>query len=506
MSACLAQGGAVPANQSVPAVENAAPARASTSAHRPLLLPVSEPPVVPAPAPAETPSAEPAPVWTPELLALRAAAQRKVLGGALVEDELGRPVEPAVENQTEPVPPAPNGNALGRFVAVENEAALALFHERLEQLVAGRDDDGKLRILAYGASHTQGDFYTGYLRYYLQSRFGNGGPGFVHMVELNPYYRPLDTQVESSGFRVRHAQRQDAPPEGGRYGLLGAAGVAYSKTAFARIAPRRPREPESANTRYELWFEGQPGGGDLQLLVDDRPPITLSSAQAKPRGRYYSFIEPEGWHQLEVRPLGNGNVRLYGMVVERDERGIVIDTLGINGTRAANMLRWDAQLLTEHVSRRKPDLILLAYGTNEAVDINQPIAQYRANLARVIELLRRSAPQAACLLVGPGDFPKEVNGTWVERPRLLELIAVQRELAAEMGCGFWDGYEAMGGAGSMHRWVVARPRMGSPDHIHLTARGYVKMGLGLGDAIMRAYDAARLAADEPTALTSPRSR
>ena len=489
----------MPASQGVAVMNSAVPRSNSQPESTPLVLGVNEPSLPPTEAPAAASHTEVAPVLTPALLKLRAAAQRKVLGGALIEDDLGNPIEPEIDSASHsdrPIAPAPNGNALGRFVPVENESALAPFHERLEQLASGRDSDGKVRILAYGASHTQGDYYTGYLRYYLQSRFGNGGPGFVQLVELNPYYKPLDIHVESSGFRVRHAQRKDAPLHDGRYGLLGAAGVAHSKTAFARISPRRPNDSASTASRYELLYEGQPGGGELQLLVDQRPPITLPTAQTPARGLYYTFSEPDGWHQIEIRPSGNGSVRLYGLVVERDEPGIVIDTLGINGTRAANMLRWDARLWSEHVARRKPDLILLAYGTNEAVDTGQPIAQYRADLKRVIELLRANAPEAACLLVGPGDFPKEVNGNWIERPRLLELIDVQRELAPEMGCGFWDGYEAMGGSGSMHRWVVARPRMGSPDHIHLTARGYVKMGLGLGDALMRAYDAARVVSGE----------
>lgn len=41
----------------------------------------------------------------------------------------------------------------------------------------------------------------------------------------------------------------------------------------------------------------------------------------------------------------------------------------------------------------------------------------------------------------------------------------------------------------MDEWVRANPRLGAPDHIHLSQRGYVRMGLVLGDALMRAHDA-----------------
>ena len=82
------------------------------------------------------------------------------------------------------------------------------------------------------------------------------------------------------------------------------------------------------------------------------------------------------------------------------------------------------------------------------------------------------------------------------RPRLLEIIREQRRLAPQFGCGFWDAYAFMGGEGSMALWVGANPRLGAPDHIHLSSRGYVRMGLVLGDALMRPFDARHVPATE----------
>ena len=142
--------------------------------------------------------------------------------------------------------------------------------------------------------------------------------------------------------------------------------------------------------------------------------------------------------------------------------------------------------------RRAPDLVLLAYGTNETTDRGQPIRAYAEELSQVLARLRHALPDASCVLVGPGDFPKEEEGSWSTRPRLLEIIREQRRLAPQFGCGFWDAYAFMGGEGSMAEWVRANPRLGAPDHIHLSQRGYVRMGLVIGDALLRAYDAQRL--------------
>ena len=57
-----------------------------------------------------------------------------------------------------------------------------------------------------------------------------------------------------------------------------------------------------------------------------------------------------------------------------------------------------------------------------------------------------------------------------------------------MGCGFWDALAFMGGAGSMHVWATSQPPMAKKDHIHLTRRGYVRMGMALTDALMASFE------------------
>jgi lysophospholipase L1-like esterase len=181
-------------------------------------------------------------------------------------------------------------------------------------------------------------------------------------------------------------------------------------------------------------------------------------------------------------------VRLFGMTIERDAPGVVVDTLGIGGTRAANLLQWDERTWGDNVRRRAPDLVVLAYGTNEASD-DTPIDAYEADLRAVLEKIDRVAPQASCVLVGPGDFPQSLGqGGILPRPRVDDIIAVQRRVAAELGCGFWDMRAFMGGPLSIVQWASASPPMAKPDLVHLTRRGYVRMGMALADALMLDFD------------------
>ncbi|HLT36932.1 MAG TPA: GDSL-type esterase/lipase family protein [Enhygromyxa sp.] len=458
------------------------------------------------------------PAYNPEALAARYDAQRALLGDeSLFEDIEGNPVTPTIAPQvggelgsidddillslpgsagfgldgTAREEAVANGNALGLYVPIENPRsgpALAHFHEALRKLEAGEDEDGKVRVLVYGASHTQADVYPGYLRAYLQARFGNGGQGFVSVVKVNKWFRYADWNIEESkGWICEHAQRSSSRKDG-YYGLLGACGSATSKRDKTLLVPRHEAV---AASDYELWYLAQPGGGRLELLVDGNKQGIVDTDAKQIGPGYHPFSVDAGAHTIEVRAKGDGEIRLFGLVMETETPGVVVDTLGIAGTRAANMLAWDQAIWTDNLRRRDPDLYILAYGTNEATDEDQPISVYRDNLREVLTRLRNAAPDASCLLLGPGDFPREIEeDVWVPRPRVAQIIEVQRDVAYEMGCGFWDALAFMGGVNSMHTWATARPQMASRDHIHLTKRGYVRMGMAVTDAMMASFDRA----------------
>ena len=468
----------------------------------------------PGPTPALTDAAREARLW----------AQRYILGerAALLEDTAGHPfpviglaaaggvqapttaaLSPGAGNldalpgsagtgaDGTAVAPAINGNALGQFILLERGAddPLAPFHDALRRLEQGLDEDGKVRVLVYGASHTAADIYPTYLRAYLQKRFGDGGLGFFPLVKPSKFSRPFAAEIDSSrGWKVEHAQKADA--RDGYFGLLGASAATSKKRDFTRISFNSdPKAEPPKHTRYELFFLRQPGGGKFKVTIEGQKPFTIDTKAKAVTPGYHTFERPGGPAQIEVRPVGDGEVRLFGVTAESDAKGVVVDTLGIGGTRASNHLKWDEFVWADNFKRRAPDLVFLAYGTNESVDEDQPIGVYRSNLAQVLTRLRRAAPEAACVMIGPGDFPnKQADGTLRPRPRVLEIINTQRELAREHGCAFWNALQFMGGEGAMAYWTASQPAMAMSDHLHLNRRGYTRMGMAIADALMFDFD------------------
>jgi lysophospholipase L1-like esterase len=166
---------------------------------------------------------------------------------------------------------------------------------------------------------------------------------------------------------------------------------------------------------------------------------------------------------------------------------ILYDVLGINGARAVRLLSWNEQSFMSSVSQRNPDLIILAYGTNEVTDNNWNIQSYQRMFVSIMRRFRRAAPNASILIYGPPDRAVRGAGGWQSAAKMTALLEAQRRAAIEMGAAFWSSYAAMGGAGSMNLWVAKG--LGQPDHVHLTARGYLRMGDMFYEDFQDAYQA-----------------
>jgi len=363
--------------------------------------------------------------------------------------------------------------------------ALQSFHAALR---AAEEKRGQARILIYGASHVAADIYPDVVRTRLQNRFGEGGAGFVMPGKPLQHYRAPGVTVEtSSGWTGYHVKTSDGAED--YYGL----GGMYLQTTN----PRRPARTvmvtkahaglSGFSNEIELYYLKQPEGGRLKVSIDGKTREISTASRTKGPG-YERWEVADGMHRIEITTAGDGPVRLFGITLDRHQPGVIIDAMGIPGARARTQLQWNDALYREHLSRRHPDLVVLAYGTNEAGDEGQPIEEYAANLRKVVARVRQSVPQASCLLIGPSDRPARSDaGTYLDRPRTAQIIATQREVSGEFGCGFFDLVSFMGGPLSMLDWCDGEPPFGAQDHVHFTARGYEALGNVLHDALMMGY-------------------
>ena len=110
-------------------------------------------------------------------------------------------------------------------------------------------------------------------------------------------------------------------------------------------------------------------------------------------------------------------------------------------------------------------------------------------LENVLRQLRAASPDTACVLIGPSDRGVTIDdhtfGVW---DRTRPIADVQRVVAPQYGCAFWDWQAAMGGPGSIVGWYEQTPPLAANDLLHFTQPGYERAA----DMFLAALDAAAL--------------
>ncbi len=330
---------------------------------------------------------------------------------------------------------------------------------------------GSARIAFYGASHTAADLWTGELRRRLQGRYGDAGHGFVLPARWNLGYRHQDiaTDATPTWAIVRHLKVQG--PAVGDHGLAGFRMESTSAADWAEIRTTTSSAQGRSADRLELWYRTCSDCGDVNIELDGAAQVLTGRGPAAVVRK--SWTVPEGPHTLRLTPMGNGKVGIDGAVFERSKGGVVVDQLGIPGMQAEIHLHWAEAAWAQQLGWRSPDLVVFAYGTNDIADPQNDDASYLAVWQRVLARVRKAAPQAACLIVGPSDRLHREGRKWVGFARTAAVIEVQRKAATAAGCGHWDAQAAMGGPGAMRRWVGAG--LGTPDRVHLSRDGYTRL-------------------------------
>jgi len=344
---------------------------------------------------------------------------------------------------------------------IENPGALASFFASLQ---AG----DPVHILQFGDSHTASDDWVNAMRTSAQTKFGDGGPGFVQAGHPYRGYRRFDaTGANSPGWKTEGTMALRGDPNQGLSGIsisTAAAGQTVTLTASAES--------------IAIFYLQQPGGGQLELTLDGQPAGTFSTDGDLGPGQSEYQLQP-GEHHLSLRTLNAAPVRLFGWALDNKPPGLTFETLGINGAQANVILGWNEQIWASEFNQRNPSLVLLAYGTNEANSPRFDPDQYRSDLTAVIGRIRHANPATAILLIGPPDC-----GRLHPLAHLAEVIEIQTGIARHLNVAFWDWRMHMGGPGIVKRWVQAG--WSQADYIHLTTEGYRLIGSLLFGQLMAA--------------------
>ncbi len=348
-----------------------------------------------------------------------------------------------------------------------------------------------LRIGVWGDSHMAAAVFTDELARglglreaavrYVPAGVGHGGVRAL----LRKACVPAPWTRESAHAREAAA----AAPGPGLVSLVVSEGEAAAKAVVAldlRDASGRPRH------RVVQLLYGATGGtpARLALSVDGAPETEIELAS--PAGAAaLELVADAPLSTLHLRVL-QGPFRFQGLRLSPAEppaAPVQLDVFGYPGATGGGWARADVPLLRAWFDERPYDLVVFAYGTNEANDRHFSAAAYTEQLSRSLAAWRQAFPEAACLVLGPGDrgvrVParkrkgKAAKARRVQAAELLkyaklheQVAKIQAQAAQQVGCVALSLQALMGGRGSAYAWARTSPPRMAGDLLHFTPAGY----------------------------------
>ena len=363
-------------------------------------------------------------------------------------------------------------------------------------LVHGGFGGRRLTILQLGDSHTAADFFTGRVRERLQEIYGTGGAGYIvpgvpHLGVRSAMFK----DEASDGWNYEALQRS---AESRRFYLSGFNAVSHRAGASINLTARDSVGYDS----LKVAFLKQPGGGHAQVLIDGalQGEVDLDGAadqraiiSARARGD-----NPHAIHEISVKSTTDAPVTVTGVHVERDGDGVSYLSLGFPGATVQVLQKLTMANLSDGMRRLSPDIVVLAFGTNEGFNDNLDIGAYSAEYQRIIAKLKFLLPNVHIVMIGPPDGARPPGAKpcpggaaghdcaepapkpdqagshcrFETPPKLAMVRDAQRQIAARTGSAFWDWSSIMPGPCGAQTWAAATPPLMAHDFVHMTLDGY----------------------------------
>ncbi len=363
--------------------------------------------------------------------------------------------------------------------------ALERFFERTAKLLRGKAKD-PVRLGVYADSNGTMDFMTGEMRRFLQTSHGDAGHGYVALARPWNWYRHqfVVADYDDKAWSAYTVSTHPTPAMDPWYGqgLI----VAQSKQTGARTWVETAPEGAPVGThasRFEVWYLKWPSGGAFDVKVDGEVKGSADThADGEPHFGFVRVDVPDGPHKMVAVTRDAHQTRLLGAVVERDEPGFQVDGLGVGSLNCLCVLRESEALDHEIFAHRPYDLVVFHIGSNTwNPAVMDPVECMKETVAR----LRRAVPDVSVMIMTPPDWGEKGAS---KTPGWLKKVEAQlRQAATESGTAFYDFRTAMGGEGSMAKFLGMDLTQG--DGVHFNRRGGAFVADRLVAALGRAFGA-----------------
>ena len=363
------------------------------------------------------------------------------------------------------------------------------------QLEHANEEGKTYRIMHYGDSQIEMDRITSVLRQKLQELFGGSGPNMI------PAIQPVSTisVTQNASNLTRYMVYGDAARAShNRYGVMsqfgqvrGTGSISFTRTSHSQSF-EKAKEISSVSVLL-----GKNSKSFTAILKCDTLAPDAKMLPACDSVSLITWILPTNVKHGTI--TFKGNAEIYAVLLD-GEAGVAIDNVALRGCSGTIFTRINENTLRQSFDLLNTRLIIMQFGGNRMPGISSTknIPPYIAELEKQIQYMKRVAPKATFLFIGPADMGKSYGGkmgTWKNLPELNDSL---RALALRNDMAYWDMFNVMGGEGSMAQWVKHKPPMAGPDYVHFTYRGAQEIGSDLAKSFTTYYDFYKLRQHVPS--------
>ncbi|MBA3706410.1 MAG: hypothetical protein H0W84_11100 [Bacteroidetes bacterium] len=361
-------------------------------------------------------------------------------------------------------------------------SSLAPFFESLNKI---KKQKHKVRIAYFGDSMIEGDLITQDLRDCMQNTFGGYGVGFVPVTSIVAGFR---TSIIHSFEGWKTYNLLEKMPANHLLGISGYTFVPELTDAF-----------DSAANINNCWVK--------YVAVKKRHLNKFPQTKllyGKSTGENYVVINSKryklsGTKTVNELMIDNENncqcvnakfqcrtsIDVFGFSTESDS-GVFVDNFSFRGNSGMPITKVSKSVYSGTNECLNYDLVILEYGLNVVSERVTDYSWYEKGMNNVIKHIQESFPGTSILLISVGDkgYKDDVYKT---NPGIPFLVEVQKRLAANNKIAFWSLYDAMGGNGSMIKWVEGDTTFANKDYAHFNFKGAHKVGRLLFNKLMVEY-------------------
>ena len=327
-----------------------------------------------------------------------------------------------------------------------------------------------VRIAFFGDSFIEGDILTSDLREMLQSRYGGKGVGWLDISCVSERFR-LTAKTNCSGWESHHANAKGHTSSlqglnGGYFLTKGSASFNVTTTkGHAATADKASIFYVPGSLTFKTWLNGA-----------ETQQSNSEGSGAMATAEYHG----SGIGKFAFDVSGSG--RVFGVALDGNT-GIILDNYSMRGSNGWYTANTPDDILAAYARLRPYDLFIFEYGLNIANRNQTNYSGYTSKFKRVIQKIKAHFPNASILILGSGDRDERSADGLVTMRGVKELMAAQRQMAADEGVAFWNLFVAMGGDGSIGR--MQKKGQANLDYTHINAAGGKVVAKALFEALTK---------------------